>query len=790
MTTLIDSLRRLDAVRDGDRGRDVVQTLSLDAVPPTVCDPAAIPRLSAAIVSALRSMGITRLYQHQADAISAALAGNNVVLQAPTASGKTLSFHVPILQSLAKNPDARALMIYPTKALAFDQRDQLERLADHATSEPRIQSWWYDGDVKDRHRETIRKAPPPVLLTNPEMLNLSFLGHADKWSVFLRSIEWVVVDEMHEYRGYFGSNVSLLLRRFSHYLGTIGVRPKFFLCSATCANAREHAEALTGLDFIDVSAGTPMRPQRQFVFVQPDIPDFKFWKIFQLRVVNAGLACLAADKSVLVFCPSRKFAEQAHRLAMARVTELAETDDIHLDPNQIAVYRAGLTTDARQEIQEKLKRGDIRLAFTTNALELGVDIGRLDGVVLAGFPDSMMSAWQRIGRSGRSWTAESFVLYFARNNPLDRFFASNLEAFVTKPLDALVVNPENEELIRRHLPCLLHEAGDPGVLERGKAVLGSALHSAATAKLRSGAKVIRSSRFTPHPAVSMRGGRGGVFVLKHGNDEIGTMSAQQQFREAYDGAIYMHGGETYRVQEVASSASGGTIQLAKEEPTLSTRPTVITTLTEAEIFGGRQWKSTYGEIAALHGRVTVGDRLVQVVEMNDRTEEELQRWVPEFNAAQFSNAHACWIIGPVSTGSPPTSSSVSPNSRTDEALVGLATAQHLLRVGALFSIPMDSHDAFSHANPKDGSIYLVESHPGGIGVARKALEVWRQMLETGIRVAEACRCANGCPNCVVPPRSTEDLDKNAGIRVASYLLDGTGGTHSHRFDSGLWEPVG
>jgi len=640
-------------------------------------------------------MGITRLYQHQADAISAALNGNNVVLQAPTASGKTLSFQVPILEALDQTPDAHALMIYPTKALAFDQRDQLGQLAEHIGGN-RIQSWWYDGDVKDRDREMIRKAPPPVLLTNPEMLNLSFLGHAEKWSAFLRNLRWVVVDEMHEYRGYFGSNMSLLLRRFSHYLRTIGVRPRFFLCSATCANAKEHAEALTGLDFTDVSAEIPMRPHREFIFVQPDIPDFRFWKIFQLRAVNAGLACLAAGKSVLVFCPSRKFAEQAHRLAMARVAELAEANEANLDANQIAVYRAGLTMEARHEIQEKLKRGDIRLVFTTNALELGIDIGGLDGVVLAGFPDSMMSAWQRIGRSGRSWTAEAFVVYLARNNPLDHFFASNLETFVSKPLDALVVNPGNEELIRRHLPCLLYEAGDTDAVEGGKRILGSALHSAATKKLRSGAKIMRSSRFIPHPSVNMRGGRGGVFVLKHGNDEIGTMSAQQQFREAYDGAIYMHGGETYRVQEVASSASGGTIQLGKEETFLSTRPTVITTLTEAEVFDGRQWMSASGEIVVVYGRVTVADRLVQVVETNDRTEEELRRWVPEFNAAQFANAHACWIGGPISARPTSTSSSVATNGRTDDALVGVATAQHLLRVGALFSIPIDSHDAFSH----------------------------------------------------------------------------------------------
>ena len=208
---------------------------------------------------------------------------------------------------------------------------------------------------------------------------------------------------MHEYRGYFGSNVSMLLRRFAHHLASLGTHPQFFLSSATCANAREHAENLTGLKFEEVNASDGFRPSRHFYFIQPAIPDFQYWDILQLRTVNAGLACIAQGKAVLAFCPTRNFAESCHRTAMREVEKLRQDGRTSIDPQTIRVFRAGLSTDMRHEIQEGLKSGAVRLVFTTNALELGIDIGGLDGVILAGFPDSMMSAWQRIGRAGRRW---------------------------------------------------------------------------------------------------------------------------------------------------------------------------------------------------------------------------------------------------------------------------------------------------------------------------------------------------------------------------------------------------
>ena len=721
---LLDELRNIGALRDEMSPGDFLSEATLDAIAPTYADSTAFDQLSSPLVTALRRSGVDRLFQHQADAILEAISGSNVVLQAPTASGKTLAFLVPMLEALASDSSAHALMIYPNKALALDQRDQLMNLAKQIPGR-RIDSWWYDGDTKPKERELLRHDPPPILITNPEMLHLTFLGHADKWKRFLKNLRWVVVDEMHEYRGYFGSNVSILLRRFGHHLASLGTHPQFFLSSATCANAREHAENLTGLKFKEVNASHGFRPSRDFYFVQPGIPDHRYWDILQRRTVDAGLACIGQGKAVLAFCPTRRFAESCHRIAMREVKKFREEGRTDIDPGTIKVFRAGLSTEMRHEIQQGLKDGAIQLAFTTNALELGIDIGGLDGVILAGFPDSMMSAWQRIGRAGRRWDSDAFVLYYARNNPLDRFYASNLATFLKKPLDDLVVNPDNEDLIERHVPSLLFETPELG---ESPGILGDELYKAAEKKLQAGARPVRMGNYRPHISVNLRGGGGGTFLLKDGSNEIGTLSAQQQFREAYHRAIYMHGGRNYRVEEISSTGNGGEIRLGPVDPFLRTNSYPYTALTEEAIYAARRWTTGGFIIGAYYGKVQIVEALSAVEEVDERSNEVKDRWVPQMNSARFENAHAFWLHN---------------EPQNETANSGVAALQHLLRVGALFSVPLDAHDMFPHAVTKDQKAYIVESYPGGIGIARKALDRWRGMLESRNRCRRVLQVFKG-----------------------------------------------
>ena len=767
---MLVALRRFDALRDGEAGGDLVGRRTLVSIAPDYAPGDPGEGLGERLRAALANRGIKRLYRHQADAVALALAGRHVVLQAPTASGKTLAFQLPMLKSLCE-PGAHALMLYPTKALALDQREQLTRLTS-AMARPEIESWWYDGDTDREHRAVLRKTPPPILITNPDMLHNSFLGHAEQWLTFYRGLKWVIVDEMHEYRGYFGSNVAMILRRLSHHLASLGVRPQFFLSSATCANAREHAENLTGLEFAEVNASRAMRPRRDFVFVRPDIPDYQYWDILQLRTVMAGLACVATGKSVLAFCPTRRFAEACYPIAMRELESREEAEEPLIDPSAVRVFRSGLAVEERHAVQEGLKSGAVRLVFTTNALEMGIDIGGLDGIILAGFPDSMMSAWQRIGRAGRSWDAEAFVLYFARNNPLDRFYAANLDTCLEKPLDDLVVNPENEDLVDKHLPSLLYETP---VLTDGAAVLGPAMESAARKKIEAGAVPVRTGKWRPHHVLNIRGGGAGMFVLKEGSREIGTLSGQQQFREAYQRAIYLHGGRTYRVKEVAlTGSSGGEIQLESADPALRTHASSFTFVSEQDIFAGWRWIGEDTEVNAFHGRVLITEQLNSVQEVNERTGEVLAQWTPESNSAQFRNAHAFWV---------------QEQRRSDVSAPAINAFQQLLRVGALFSVPLDAHDIFPHAVAKEQKAYVVESYPGGIGIAKKILERWRSVLGVGVDIAAACECAAGCPNCIVPPRAAEDMDKVEAVAFAQRLLDATREDATGVFRSGLWVPV-
>ena len=297
--TFVDKLTAVDAVRAGD----TVNTETVDRIEPELAE--SWPRaVHPSLQTALAGVGIPRPYLHQADAVRHSLSGLDVVMESPTASGKTLAFAVPMLDALLQDRNAHALMIYPMKALAFDQREQLRQLCQPIG----VESWPYDGDTPREERNMLRQSPThtQILLTNPEYLNMSFLAWRDQWEPFLRRLRYVVIDEMHEYRGFFGGNVALLLRRFFLQLERLGSHPRVFLSTATCANPEEHAKNLTGRlgHAAWFRPRNVLRPKRHFIFVDPDIPDYRYRDILQLRV-ELGVAgrCYRTDLQTLVFCP-------------------------------------------------------------------------------------------------------------------------------------------------------------------------------------------------------------------------------------------------------------------------------------------------------------------------------------------------------------------------------------------------------------------------------------------------------------------------------------------------------
>ena len=755
MSALIQRLHAsdIDAIREGD----VVAQDTLERVEPLYGDDSVFREIAPKLARALREQGITRLYEHQTAAISAALAGNNVVLEAPTASGKTLAFAIPMINRLLTER-GHALMLYPMKAVANDQRQQLFDLLKSAG----LESWPYDGDTEQEHRKLLRENPPSVLITNPEMLHLSFLAYNDQWAEFLKNLKFVVVDEMHEYRGYFGSNMSLLLRRLAHHLALIGAAPQYFLATATCANPLEHAENLTGQTFSLVSAQGRLAPRRHFAFVDPlSIPSHDYRNIFELRIRNAALACMEQGKAVIVFCPSRRFAEQCYSSA------LRECESRGLDADSVALFKAGLSDRERHGIQRGMRDGSKRVVFSTNALELGIDIGGLDGVILAGFPDTVMSAWQRIGRAGRGWDKDAFVLFYAMNDPVNKFYAANLPTFLKKPLDEIVADPGNEELIANHLPALLYESKG-NINPAAEPILGSPMYRVA----REQADKFRPVKgFSPHQRLPIRGSGGRMWTLKYHGEEIGAMSDYQKFREAYEGAIYLQAGRKYQVD---STLAGSSNEIHLVEPDLAyskTNPVFVKSLNVQELFNGSDWQdgpSTY------LGKVSLYENLISVSLVDERSDGVIDRYSPDSNSSWRSTSHAFWV-------------DVSPLEDIDDA--GLTALEQLLRVGTIFTIPVDAHDTTTHLDKRDRQIYVIESHPGGIGIVKKAFEKWHEILRTAIGIAQACRCRRGCPNCIIPPRLyDEELDKVKGIALAERVMESTGGSPDKRMGAdGLWK---
>ncbi len=763
MDAILDTLRQFDALRDEDN----FQTEITDRIKPEYAPSSVFDHLDPQLRDRLDGLGIKRLYDHQGQAISAALKGQNVVLEAPTASGKTLAFAIPVLQSLMQGRDAHALFIYPMKAVAMDQRTQLLSLHKGLSDSGHIpiESWTYDGDVTPEQRKWLRESPPSMLMTNIEFINYSFLAFSDVWEQFLENLKWVVIDEIHEYRGYFGTNAAMVLRRLVHHLSSKGRTPNFFMATATCANPLEHAQNLTGIDFELVSARESLQPRSEYLFVDPDIPHHQYWPILQLRAAKAALALCQLGKSAIIFCPTRQFAEQSYRLAVSEWNKLHH-DTVASD--SIQIYKGGMNAEDRHEILDGLKGGEVKIVFSTNALELGIDVPGLDAVVMVGFPDNVMSARQQLGRAGRSYRSDGLVIYYARNNPLDSFYARNLQTFLNKPLDEVVVDTANEEIADAHATCVLYES-DVDAFNGNEGILGEGVSKIVKKMISEGQTPVRSGKYRPHRNVAIRGAtRDPVWELEVDSKPLGNISSYQKFKEAYDRAILLQGGVKYRVSGFRSDSSKSIVELAREETNHRTDAYPLKNININDFFAGAKWGD---DLEAMLCHIAVYEYIAQVTERVEGSDETIDRWNPKDSAFR-SHGHSFRLkfMG------------------FDPEVAAMAALEQILRVGVRFNIPADEHDTYTFCDTKECEIYIVESYPGGIGIVKKAYEKWQDVLREGMQVAKSCRCVSGCPYCIVPPRRTEEIDKRSGLRLADQLLDASRGDETHELIAGTWKP--
>src|SRR4051812_49410747 len=409
--------------------------------------------LDARLTKALGSRGIEQLYTHQADAVDHALARRNVVVITPTASGKTLCYNAPVLDAILRDPSSRALYLFPTKALAQDQLAELQGLCetiDQATGEP-IGVFTYDGDTPQDARRTIRSRAH-IVLSNPDMVHSGILPHHPRWAKLFENLKYVVIDELHAYRGVFGSHLCNVLRRLRRICRHYGSNPTFICSSATIANPRELAERLTEQPFELVDKNGAPRGEKFFVFVNPPIVNHQLGirRSYLGETRRIASEFLKRNLQLIVFAQSR--------LSTEILTTYLKDDfeDVPGAPERIRGYRGGYLPIRRREIEKGLREGAVRAVVSTNALELGIDIGALDVSIMAGYPGTIASTWQRAGRAGRR-SRRSAAVMVASSAPLDQFVVRNPSYFFDASPERALIDPDNLHILVDHIKCAAFE---------------------------------------------------------------------------------------------------------------------------------------------------------------------------------------------------------------------------------------------------------------------------------------------------------------------------------------------
>ncbi|MBI4308114.1 MAG: DEAD/DEAH box helicase, partial [Chloroflexi bacterium] len=541
----MDTAAFLDHLRHQPWYRD--QVAHVQPIAPRAVRHAGLDRpLPAVLDAALEALGIRRLYIHQAQAVNALRSGENAIVCTPAASGKTLCYNLPVLETLLAEKGARALYLFPTKALAQDQLRALHSLT--SAAELDIYAATYDGDTPSEERGEIRRNAQ-VLITNPDMLHMGILPNHRAWSRFLRHLRYVVVDEAHIYRGVFGSHVALVLRRLRRLCAHYGASPRFVLSSATIANPGEHAERLTGLPFRVIDDDGAPYGGKDFVFWNPPLVNEARGR---RKSANSEASQLFTElvqtgTRTILFVRTRRLAELLYRYTRERLQETDKALAARVSP-----YRAGYTPEDRRRIEQALFRGDLLGVSATNALELGVDIGDLDATVLTGYPGSIASVWQQAGRSGRRGE-RSLSILVAVDNPLDQYFMRHPDAFFGKTCEHALTSPANPHIAQPHILCAAYELPlmeqdaryfGPGLAKRIEALVEKdLLHprgemwylSAAVAYPAEGVN-IRSTSSDPYTLVEEQSG-----------SLLETVESAVAFFQVHPGAIYLHQGESYLI---------------------------------------------------------------------------------------------------------------------------------------------------------------------------------------------------------------------------------------------------
>jgi len=728
---------------------------------PSWADPELTARWAAA--------GIAGPWEHQRAAAEHARAGRHVVLATGTASGKSLAYLLPALTAvrhgaLAKSGrEATALYLSPTKALAADQHRALSALA-----VPDLRAATIDGDASMEERDWARRFAG-YLLTNPDMLHCSLLpGHA-RWAPFLRALRFVIVDECHGYRGVFGSHVAAVLRRLRRICAHYGAHPTFILASATVSEPEISAGRLTGLPMVAVTEDASPRGALTFALWEPPLTDLTGERSAPMRrTANAEAADLLTDLTVdgvrsLVFVRSRRSAES---IAMAARRLLGEVDASLI--SRVAAYRGGYLPEERRFLERALQSGELLGLATTNALELGVDVAGLDAVVLVGYPGTRASTWQQAGRAGRTGQGALAILV-GRDDPLDTYLLHHPQALFGRPVEATVLDPDNPYVLAPHL-CAA--AAELPLTDLDVEVFGPTMPVLLPRLVTDGLLRRRQAGWfwtRPERAADLADLRGAggsqVQVAERGTGRLlGTVPPAAAHNTVHEGAVYIHQGVTYLVEELDLGVPSALVVRADPDWTTQARD-----VTQIRIVGTTRTRP-WGE-AMLHlGTVEVTNRVVSYLRRRILTGEVLGEDALDLPPRTLSTVAVWWTV---------TDAQVARAGISPADLPGAAHAAEHASIGLLpLFATCDRWDiggVSTPVHPDTGrpTVFVYDGHPGGAGFAERAFETAAAWLRATRDVIGDCGCAQGCPSCVQSPKcgnGNDPLDKPAAVRLLTELL--------------------
>ncbi|WP_280420709.1 DEAD/DEAH box helicase [Nocardia carnea] len=722
-----------------------------------------------AVIDALREEGIAAPWSHQTATAELAHSGQNVVVSTGTASGKSLGYQLPVLTALHDDPRATALYIAPTKALGADQLRMVGELTRHKALR-HIPVAAYDGDTPTEIRQLVR-AEARWVFTNPDMLHLGLLRSHPRWARLFRRLRYVIVDECHAYRGVFGSHVALVLRRLRRLAAHYGADPVFVLCSATAADPGAAATRLIGADCAAVTEDGSPRGPRTVAFWEPPLltsrqgengAPVRLGATTEAARITADLVLEGAR--TLTFARSRRSAELIALHTRQRLAEIAPEL-----AERIAAYRGGYLPEDRRALEAGLADGSLLAAATTNALELGVDIAGLDAVVLAGFPGTVASFRQQIGRAGRR-TQGALAVLVARDDPLDTYLVHHPEALLDRPVEATIIDPANPYVLGPQLLCAAMELPlDDAEVQRlaDHRIVAELAGKGLIRRRRSngGHRWFYTAAEPPHDSVDVRGGIGSQVAIVVGETGrfLGTADVARAPATLHRGAVHLHQGETYVVDEL--DLDGGIAFVREETPGWTTSARQITSLTIDSIRESR----TFGQVTAALATVTVHSQVIGYLR-TAVTGEVLDLVELDLPPQQLPTTAVLYTLTPDLLARAGIAPADVPGSlhAAEHAAIGL-----LPLVATCDRWDIGGVSTAQHADTGLPTVFVYDGQAGGAGFAERGYALLRQWLGATLAAVESCSCRSGCPSCVQSPKcgnGNDPLDKAGAIRLLTAIL--------------------